>query len=118
MVALTTFGHGHPAIDYLLLLAVADDGIGMIIIAAFYGDPANPVKPMYLLITLGAMLVAYGMRRLGIIAWQAYIFGPGVASWSRKATVWIVLPRPISSARIDPRRFHQFHSSQLTPSSW
>ena len=46
MVALAAFGHGHPAIDYLLLLAVADDGIGMVIIAAFYGDPANPVQPL------------------------------------------------------------------------
>ena len=81
MVALSAFGHGHAAIDYLLLLAVADDGVGMIIIAAFYGDPANPVKPVYLLITLGAMLAAYGLRRLGVIAWWAYVLGPGVASW-------------------------------------
>ena len=81
MVALTTFGHGHPAIDYLLLLAVADDGIGMIIIAAFYGDPANPVRPLYLLVTLGAMLAAYGLRRLKVKYWWVYVFGPGTASW-------------------------------------
>lgn len=36
-------------------------------------------------------------------------------SWSRNPTVWIVLPKPISSARMEERWFHQFHSSQLTP---
>ena len=81
MVALTTFGHGHPAIDYLLLLAVADDGIGMIIIAAAYGDPANPIRPEYLLITLGAMAFAYVLRRLKVKSWWVYVLGPGAASW-------------------------------------
>ena len=35
MVAVFIFGHGHPAIDYLILLAVVDDGLGLIIIAVF-----------------------------------------------------------------------------------
>ena len=30
------FGDGHPAIDYLLLLAVADDFFGILIVAIFY----------------------------------------------------------------------------------
>ena len=33
MVAILVFGVGHTAIDFLLLLAIADDGIGLIIIA-------------------------------------------------------------------------------------
>jgi NhaA family Na+:H+ antiporter len=40
---------GHPAIDYLLLLAVADDALGMVIIAIFYTDPSSPVQPQWLL---------------------------------------------------------------------
>ena len=35
------FGDGHPAIDFLLLLAVADDLCGIIIIAVFYPDPSK-----------------------------------------------------------------------------
>ena len=30
MVARVVFGDGHPAIDYLLLLAVADDALGLV----------------------------------------------------------------------------------------
>ena len=35
---------GHPAINFLLLLAIVDDAIGLGIIAVFYGDPQNPVE--------------------------------------------------------------------------
>jgi hypothetical protein len=42
------FGDGHPAIDYLLLLAVADDLCGIVIIAIFYPDPSTcRVKVVY-----------------------------------------------------------------------
>ena len=34
LVARTIFGRGHPAVNFLLLLAVADDAIGLVIIAA------------------------------------------------------------------------------------
>ena len=39
LVARVIFGNGHPAINFLLLLAVADDAIGLGIIAVFYPDP-------------------------------------------------------------------------------
>ncbi len=45
LVARTVFGKGHPAINFLLLLAVADDAIGLVIIAVFYGDPNLPTPP-------------------------------------------------------------------------
>lgn len=48
LVGRLVFGDGHPAIDFLLLLAVADDAIGMAIIAIFYPDPEHPVRPAYL----------------------------------------------------------------------
>jgi NhaA family Na+:H+ antiporter len=82
LVARTVFGKGHPAVAFLLLLAVADDAIGLVIIAAFYGDPDQPAEPIFLLLTLGGMLVAYGMRRAGLKAWTPYIFVAGPLSWS------------------------------------
>jgi NhaA family Na+:H+ antiporter len=36
LVARTLFGTHHPAIPFLLLLAIADDGIGLFILAVFY----------------------------------------------------------------------------------
>ncbi len=82
LVARTVFGKGHPAVAFLLLLAVADDAIGLVIIAAFYGDPDQPAEPIFLLLTLGGMLVAFLMRRFGVKAWQPYIFVAGPLSWS------------------------------------
>ena len=48
LVARAVFGKGHPAVDFLLLLAVADDAIGLVIIAVFYGDPEQPAEPVFL----------------------------------------------------------------------
>lgn len=81
LVARLVFGAGHPAVNYLLLLAVADDAIGLGIIAIFYPDPAHPAQPVWLLLTAAAMALAYGMRRARISMWQLYILGPGVLSW-------------------------------------
>ena len=49
LAARAVFGKGHPAVDFLLLLAVADDAIGLGIIAVFYGDPHNPASPRFYL---------------------------------------------------------------------
>ena len=40
------FGDGHPAIDYLLLLAVADDFFGILIIAFFYQGMWKHTRPL------------------------------------------------------------------------
>ena len=45
LVASLVFGRRHPAISFLLLLAIADDAIGLGIIAVFYPDPLHPVAP-------------------------------------------------------------------------
>jgi len=64
------------------LLAVADDAIGLGIIAVFYGDPANPANPAWLgLVGLG-MGLAFGMRKMGVKSWLPYIFVAGPISWS------------------------------------
>jgi len=81
LVARMAFGSGHPAISFLLLLAVADDGIGLAIIAVFYPDPHHPVKPLFLLLVAGAMGVAYAMRKTRIHNYWPYLLVPGALSW-------------------------------------
>jgi NhaA family Na+:H+ antiporter len=61
---------------------VADDAIGLVIIAVFYGDPANPVAPMFLGLVLGGMAAAYGMRRAGVESWIPYVAIGGPLAWS------------------------------------
>jgi len=82
LVARSVFGKGHPAIAFLLLLAVADDAIGLVIIAGFYGDPAHPAAPGYLGLVLLAMALAYGMRRARVMSWLPYVFVCGPIAWS------------------------------------
>ena len=81
MVSVLVFGLGHNAIGFLLLLAVVDDGIGLIIIAVFYPDPDNPVQGQWLPLIPAGMLVAYGLRRLGVERWQWYVVVAGPVSW-------------------------------------
>lgn len=81
LTARLVFGNGHPAISFLLLLAIVDDGIGLAIIAIFYGDPEHPVKPALLLLVVLGMLMAYVMRRLNMRNHWLYFLGPGTLSW-------------------------------------
>ena len=82
LVARLVFGKGHPAVSFLLLLAVADDGLGLAIIAVFYPDPNHPVEPVYLLLVAAAIAGGWAMRRAHIQSFWAYLLGPGVLSWT------------------------------------
>ena len=53
MIGKRVFGNGHPAIPFLLLLAVADDALGIVIIAIFYPDPHHPARGPRTTTTLG-----------------------------------------------------------------
>jgi len=81
LVARMAFGAAHPAVSFLLLLAVADDGIGLAIIAIFYPDPAHPVQPMFLVFVALAMLLAYALRRRATMSFWPYLLGPGLLAW-------------------------------------
>ncbi len=81
LVARAALGKKHPGVSFLLLLAVADDGIGLGIIAVFYPDPAHPVQPIFLLVVAAAMLTAYGLKRSGVKNFWPYLIGPGAMSW-------------------------------------
>ena len=79
LVARMIFGAGHPAIAFLLLLAIADDAAGLLILAVFY--PQAPIVPQWLMLTVGAMLAAMALRRMKVHTHWAYFLGPGVLSW-------------------------------------
>jgi Na+:H+ antiporter, NhaA family len=57
LVGRIVFGAGHPAVRFLLLLAIADDAGGLIILAIFY--PTGDLAPAWLLMSFGAALVVF-----------------------------------------------------------
>jgi NhaA family Na+:H+ antiporter len=82
VMSLQVFGAGHPAINFMLLLAILDDAIGMVIIALFYGDPANPVEPLWLLFVIASSAIALVMSKVfNIRKWWLYILISGPVSW-------------------------------------
>ncbi len=81
LVARVVFGPLHPAVNFLLLLAVVDDAIGLVIIAVFYPDPHHPVEPIWLLATVGGMAVVFALRKFRIRWWPVYILTGGSLSW-------------------------------------
>ncbi|MEO1268973.1 MAG: Na+/H+ antiporter NhaA, partial [Myxococcota bacterium] len=81
LVARLVFGKDHPAVNFLLLLAVADDALGLGIIAIFYPDPAHPVHPEWLGLVAVAMGLAYAMRRMDVRSWVPYVVFAGALSW-------------------------------------
>ena len=112
LVARLVFGNGHPAVNFLLLLAVADDAIGLGIIAVFYSDPDHPVNPQWLLLTLGGMAAAFGMRRLHVRYWPWYIVIGGGMSWVgllkssiEPALALVVIVPFLPGPRLDPGLF-------------
>jgi NhaA family Na+:H+ antiporter len=74
-------GSSHPAINYLLLLAIVDDGIGLAIICIFYPDPYHVPRPIFLFLVVVAMAWAWWLRRSRTSNHWTYICGPGLLSW-------------------------------------
>mgnify|MGYP001827242241 CR=1 FL=1 len=90
LVARVIFGVGHPAIAFLLLLAIADDAAGLLILAVFY--PQAPVVPQWLLLTVGAMLLAWGLSKAKVHSHWVYLLIPGAVSYTH-LTLPTTLPR-------------------------
>lgn len=57
LVGRLVFGAGHPAVRFLLLLAIADDAAGLIILAIFY--PSGELAPIWLLLSVAASAIVY-----------------------------------------------------------
>ena len=109
LVARVVFGSHHSAVNFLLLLAVADDAIGLGIIAVFYPDPHHPVEPVWLLLTLGGVAAAYGLRRMQVGLWPLYVLIGGGLSWSglalsgvEPALALVVIVPFLPGPRLDP----------------
>lgn len=81
MVARLAFPGGHPAIPFLLLLAIADDALGLVILAAFYPSGTLSVVALGGLMS-AALLFAWWLRRRRTISFWPYVIGPGALSWT------------------------------------
>jgi len=72
--------HQHPAIPFLLLLAIADDAMGLAILAAVY-----PVRELHLLVgslvMAIALILSIGLRRAGARSFWPYLTLGGTSSW-------------------------------------
>jgi NhaA family Na+:H+ antiporter len=71
----------HPAIPFLLLLAIADDALGLVVLALFY-----PVRELHIVIAVVLMAIALGVsfvfrRRRKRMFWPYVIIG-GTISWA------------------------------------
>jgi NhaA family Na+:H+ antiporter len=79
IIARLIFGR-HPAVSFLLLLAISADAIGLACVAML--QPIGDVHPA---IGLGLMAVAVGsaaaLRHSGIKTFWLYLLGPGTLSW-------------------------------------
>jgi NhaA family Na+:H+ antiporter len=79
MVARLVFGPKHPAIPFLLLLAIADDALGLVVLAIFY--PTGEVVPVYLVLSVVAVLTGVLMRKFRVKSFWLYLIIPGILSW-------------------------------------
>ena len=97
LVGRIVFGARHPAVRFLLLLAIADDAGGLLILAIFY--PSGDLAPVWLLLSLAAALAAFfgfnwlprrldkGKQHRPNSTWTRKVLGPwpyviaGVISW-------------------------------------
>lgn len=57
LVGRIVFGAGHPAVRFLLLLAIADDAAGLVILAIFY--PSSELAVEWLLLSVFAALAVF-----------------------------------------------------------
>jgi NhaA family Na+:H+ antiporter len=81
LAARMIFPRSHPGIPFLLLLAIADDALGLILLALFY-----PAAPLSLFSFAGFMIPALGVslwlkRRRTLSFWPYVILGGGL-SWT------------------------------------
>ena len=73
------FGSDHPAVKYLLLLAVADDAVGLLIIGIFY--PTAPIRISYLILCLLGMGIAWLLRHMHTEHYGFYLVLGGAPAW-------------------------------------
>lgn len=81
LIARLIFPKHSPAIPFLLLLAIADDALGLIVLAVFY--PSGSLAFGQLLLWMApAIAIAWFMRRQGVANFWWYLAIPGALSWT------------------------------------
>lgn len=87
LVGRLVFGAGHPAVMFLLLLAIADDAGGLIILAVFY--PQGELAPAWLLLSFGAAAAAWLLaNRLPRLAEARHAGRPHSTALERRLGIW------------------------------
>ena len=119
LAAKLIFGKGHPAISFLLLLAVADDAIGLGIIAFAYPDPAHPTQWLNALWIVPGMLAAWSFRYFKVMSWIPYIAIGGTLCWwglfsahLHPALALVFVVPFIPAASVDLGLFQEYVSEQ------
>jgi NhaA family Na+:H+ antiporter len=80
LVARWLFARTHPAIPFLLLLAIADDAMGLVVLALFY--PSSAVRPLDFAIILAvAVAICWMLRRRGVMVFWPYVIVGGSLAW-------------------------------------
>jgi NhaA family Na+:H+ antiporter len=118
MVARFIFPVSHPAIPFLLLLAIADDALGLVVLAIFYPSGSLSFGALAGLMA-AAVVAALWLRRRRTRSFWPYVLVPGALSWAALylggfhpalALVPIVPFMPHSPADLglfDPRELHR-----------
>ena len=80
LIARWVFGRRHPAVPFLLLLAIADDAFGLIVLALFY--PTSMVRPVAFAGLLAlALALCWTFRRARVMRLWPYMAVGGALSW-------------------------------------
>ncbi|MEX2663060.1 MAG: Na+/H+ antiporter NhaA [Vicinamibacterales bacterium] len=81
MAARLIFPPAHPAIPFLLLLAIADDAIGLMLLAVFY--PSGPLSLVnFAAFMIPAIGLSYWMKQRRVRSYWPYLLVGGGLSWT------------------------------------
>ena len=81
MAARLIFPANHPAIPFLLLLAIADDAMGLMLLAFFY--PSGPLSLFYFAVfMIPAVGVSLLLKKRRVRSYWPYVLGGGGLSWA------------------------------------
>ena len=81
MAARLIFPPSHPAIPFLLLLAIADDAMGLMLLAVFY--PSGPLSLLnFATFMIPAIGLSYWMKQRRVRSYWPYVLVGGGLSWT------------------------------------
>ena len=81
LVVRLIFRPTHPAVPFLLLLAIADDALGLVLLALLY--PSAALQPLQFFLLVGvACAIAWQLRARRTRSFWPYVIGAGSVSWA------------------------------------